>query len=68
MSEGYVASAYRLNWVDHVGLMDATVFKGDPLVGVTDTLGGTAHIHSWRCTDCKVVLMDYGARIHYWSG
>ncbi|HYK92591.1 MAG TPA: PF20097 family protein [Thermoplasmata archaeon] len=63
MSPGYLAFLNRLNWVDRIGMMDASVFKGETIVGMLDTVGMTGHLAGWRCPNCRIMTLDYGAGV-----
>jgi hypothetical protein len=65
MAAGYVAFAHRMNWVDHMGAIDGAPGIGDTVMHARDTFFRNAHFRAWRCFQCKVILMDYGAGPQY---
>jgi hypothetical protein len=61
MSPGYLAMIGRANWVDSIGYFDASVFKGETVIGNLDVILSTAHLRGWRCTGCGLMTIDYRA-------
>lgn len=62
MVPGYLAGGARTNWVDRIGWFDAAVWKGEPIIPMVDTFP-TPHLRGWRCTSCRLLLIDYGAGV-----
>lgn len=63
MTAGYVAFQGRTTWVGRIGALDASGLKGENLIGLTDATK-FPHFRSWRCTACRLVLMDYGSVLY----
>ncbi len=63
MASGYLAFGGRANWVDDLGSIDTAVGTGDTIVGMP--LVRFPHLPGWRCTKCRLALLDYGAGVLY---
>lgn len=63
MAPGFLAFLGRMNWVDRIGLLDASVFKGDTIAGTLDTFGATGHFKGWRCARCQAITLDVAAGV-----
>jgi uncharacterized protein DUF6487 len=58
MQPGFAALINRMNWVERIGVFDASVFKGETMVPMP--LVGAAHIPGFRCASCRIATLDYG--------
>jgi hypothetical protein len=66
MDAGFMAvqGGARMNWVKKIGFFDAAWwFRGEKIIGITDGMVTSPHLRGWRCTDCRLMLLDYGAGI-----
>jgi len=60
LTSGFLTVAGRVNWVDHEGLFDAAVWKGETIVGTLDVAFTTAgHLPARRCATCAIVVFQY---------
>jgi hypothetical protein len=58
MQPTFAALINRMNWVERISPLDASVFKGDTMVPLP--LVGGAHIPGFRGASCRVATLDYG--------
>ncbi|MGP8077694.1 MAG: PF20097 family protein [Thermoplasmata archaeon] len=59
MAPGFLALAGRANWVTKVGAFDASIFKGETVVGNLDVFPTGGHLRGWRCEGCGLMLLEY---------
>jgi len=67
MEPGFIATAGRLNWVTELGTLDSAVGVGEPIIRAVDSAVKISHLRAWRCTNCRLILVDYGLGVIHTS-
>lgn len=64
LAYGFLASQGRLNWVDHLGSLDVSPFKGTALIPMMSGVRAP-HFRGWMCDPCGLLIVDFGSGILY---